>query len=306
MIAADGNHSPVREKLNIARKGKGYMKTVRSVLFRAPLEEYLKSGAVQFEIDQPGLQAFLTTYNDGRWVLMFTDDIERNEQTLKEDVMKAIGRDGLPIEIIATGRWELSALVTDNFSVGRVFLAGDAAHTLPPTRGGFGANTGIQDVHNLAWKLAAVLSGKSAPKLLESYNAERHPVAWIRHQQIFARPDYAADAPEDTKNLSIIDDAAMEFGQLYRSSIIIGASENLPVALRPDQWLGQPGTRAPHVWIMKDNQRISTLDLFQQGWVLIANNLQWRDAAIVVSTHLDIELQGYKINQDIIEEKKTH
>lgn len=59
---------------------------------------------------------------------------------------------------------------------GRVFLTGDAAHRFPPA-GAFGMNTGIQDAHNLAWKLTAVLTGTAAPKLLDSYQAERKPVA---------------------------------------------------------------------------------------------------------------------------------
>ncbi|KKK14466.1 hypothetical protein P175DRAFT_0495424 [Aspergillus ochraceoroseus IBT 24754] len=74
LIAADGNRSLVREKLGIARSGRGHMQTMRSVLFRAltPLEDFMK-GVSQFNIDQPGLQAFMTTYMDGRWVLMFHD-----------------------------------------------------------------------------------------------------------------------------------------------------------------------------------------------------------------------------------------
>jgi putative polyketide hydroxylase len=142
----------------------------------------------------------------------------------------------------------LSALIADRFSSGRVFLAGDAAHTLPPARGGYGANTGIEDAHNLAWKIGAVLSGASAPELLDTYDAERRPIAWLRHGQIFARPDYAQFARSADKDVRLIDDDAMELGQLYRSSAVIGAGEDLPPALPPDQWVGQPGTRAPHVW----------------------------------------------------------
>ncbi len=64
---------------------------------------------MQFEIDQPDLKAFLTTYADGRWVLMFFDDEERDEDTLRALIVKAIGRSDHDIEIITTGRWELSA-----------------------------------------------------------------------------------------------------------------------------------------------------------------------------------------------------
>ena len=64
--------------------------------------------------------------------------------------------------------------MAERYRRGRVFLAGDAAHEMPPT-GGFGLNTGVQDVHNLAWKLAAVLHGWAGPSLLDTYDAERHP-----------------------------------------------------------------------------------------------------------------------------------
>ncbi len=273
MIAADGTHGRVREALGIGRTGPGHLQTMRSVLFRAPLDEYLAKGISQFEIES--LRAFLTTYADGRWVLMFMDDVERDDAALRDAIQRAIGRMDLPIEIITTGRWELTALVADRFSAGRVFLAGDAAHTLPPTRGGYGANTGIHDVYDLAWKLAAVLSGASSPRLLETYDAERRPVAWTRLEQTFARPDYAKHAPGVADGVAILDETAMELGQLYRSAAIIGAGDELPAAARPDEWAGQPGTRAPHVWIERAGERISTLDLFGRGWVVLADDARW-------------------------------
>ncbi|MFF5213267.1 FAD-dependent monooxygenase [Streptosporangium sp. NPDC000396] len=279
LIAADGNRSPIREALGVGRTGRGHLSTSRSVLFKAPLEEYLQEGVRQFEIDQPGLQAFLTTYGDGRWVLIFADDQERDQDTLRTMVFQAIGRTDLEIELVNTGRWELSALVADRFASGRVFLAGDAAHTLPPSRGGYGANTGIDDVHNLAWKLSSVLSGESTPQLLDTYDAERRPIAWLRHQQIFARADYRRHAGASTDDIPIIDDDAMEFGQLYRSAAVLTAGDELPPAARPEQWAGQPGTRAPHLWLSRDGERLSTLDLFQRGWVLLAENDHWAAAA---------------------------
>jgi putative polyketide hydroxylase len=305
MVAADGADSTVREALGIERKGRGHIRTMRSVLFRAPLQEYLEKGVTQFEIDQPDLKAFLTTYNDGRWVLMFKDEVERNDEQLCQAITKAIGRSDLPIEIITTGRWELEALVAESFTSGKVFLAGDSAHTLPPTRGGYGVNTGIQDAHNLAWKLAAVLSGKSTARLLDTYHAERHPVAWLRHQQIFARPDYKAVANGIAADEPIIDDDAMEFGQLYRSTAVMGAGSDLQPALRPDQWAGQPGSRAPHLWVSKGGQAISTLDLFQHGWVLLAHGQLWRAAVTHASERLGIDLQCACIGLDIVPPDQT-
>ena len=76
--------------------------------------------------------------------------------------------------MLGIGPWEASAIVADRYRIGDVFLAGDAAHEMPPT-GGFGLNTGVQDVHNLAWKIAAVIRGNADDSLLDSYHAERQP-----------------------------------------------------------------------------------------------------------------------------------
>jgi 2-polyprenyl-6-methoxyphenol hydroxylase-like FAD-dependent oxidoreductase len=291
MVAADGHASPVREALGVGRGGHGFLQVVRSVLFRAPLDEYLEAGISQFELDQPGLKGMLTTYRDGRWLLMFSDDQERDESTLRAKVIQAIGRSDLDVELITTGRWVLSALIADRFSSGRVFLAGDAAHTLPPARGGYGANTGIEDSFNLAWKLTSVLSGVSSPKLLDTYDAERRPIAWLRHNQIFARQDYAKWATDDEKKVSIIEDDAMELGQLYRSNAVLGAGDDLPPAMRPEQWAGQPGTRAPHLWVSKGDAKISTLDLLQRDWVLVSQSERWREAVTLASKQLGITLE---------------
>jgi putative polyketide hydroxylase len=300
MVAADGHRSPIREALGISRSGRGHIRTVRSVLFRAPLEEYLRTGVSQFQIKQSDFEAFLTTYGDGRWVLIFSDDEERDEKTLRTLVSKAIGRSDLEIEILTTGRWEISALVADSFASGRVFLAGDAAHTLPPSRGGYGANTGIEDAHNIAWKLSSVLSGLSTSKLLDTYDTERRPIARLRHQQIFARPDYKAHAGETAEDVPIIDEQAIEFGQLYRSSAVLDAGDELPPALRPDQWAGQPGTRAPHLWVSKGEERLSTLDLFQPDWVLLAENERWCKAAAQTAEQLGIKLKYLQIGVDVV------
>lgn len=299
MIAADGARSQVREALGIARNGRGYIRTTRSVLFRASLDEYLESGVSQFNIEQPGFKAFLTTYHDGRWVLMFEDELDNDEAALKKLVYRAIGRTDLEVEILTTGRWEMTGQIAEQYSAGRVFLAGDAAHTLPPTRGGYGANTGIEDVSNLAWKLEAVLSGKSRPSLLDTYSAERQPIGWLRHQQTFARPDYAAYSEGIADKETILDEAAIEFGQLYRSPAVIGAGSDLPPAMKPDEWTGQPGTRAPHLWITRGGRRISTLELFQQSWVLLAADAQWLDASARATKRSGIEVKGIRVGTDV-------
>jgi 2-polyprenyl-6-methoxyphenol hydroxylase-like FAD-dependent oxidoreductase len=299
LIAADGHRSNIRESLGIGRSGRGHLRTLRSVIFRAPLEEYRSSGFSQFEVLQPGFEAFLTTYGDGRWILFFSDDVERDDASLRASISRAIGTNDLEIEIVTTGRFEISALIADRFASGRVFLAGDSAHTLPPNRGGYGANTGIEDAHNLAWKLSAVLSGASTPKLLETYDAERRPIAWLRHQQIFARADFKAHSGERDVDVPVFDDAAMEFGQLYRSAAVLGADEKLAPAMRPDLWAGQPGTRAPHLWLTKEGKQVSTLDLFQREWVLLSESDRWSPVVARVSESLGIEVKCIRVGADV-------
>lgn len=279
LIATDGADSPVREHLGIAREGVGHVRTVRSVLFTCPeADQYLARGAQQFEIEQENFRAFLTTYNDSRWLLMFVDDKERGEDELRAAIRQALGRD-MAFDIITTGRWEMAGRIATQYKKGRVFLAGDAAHQLPPTRGGFGANTGIDDVWNLAWKLQRVLDGTSDALLLDTYDTERRPIGWLRHQQTFSRPDYAKWVDSGFKADPLFRNDAMELGQLVRSSAVIGAGPELPAAASPIEWAGQPGTRAPHVWLTNTaGERISSLDLLGLEFVLLAEAPAWREA----------------------------
>jgi hypothetical protein len=289
------------------------MRTLRGILFRCPsIDHYLSRGIHQWSIKNDDVEAFMVTYSDGRWALMSYD---ASQDALDEDgqkayIQKAIGEEEVPdIQLLSQGKWDLTASIADSFSSGRVFLAGDAAHALPPSRGGWGANTGIADVHNLAWKLAAVLSGQSKPSLLETYDAERRPVARVRHDQIFARDDYKAyvggsdwEKSGMYKPAAIIDDIAMELGQLYRSTAVVLASGSedagLPDARTPVQWAGQPGTRAPHVPFRRpgegeDDEEISSLDLFGQGWVVLSKDSQWRDS--------EVDWRFIQVGRDVLE-----
>ncbi|KAJ6014280.1 hypothetical protein N7540_008871 [Penicillium herquei] len=87
---------------------------------------------------------FLGDQNE-RLVLHLPNDREYNQGVFRELTLKAIGPADVNLDIIITRRWDMSALIADQFSRGRVFLVGDAAHALPPNRGGYGANTGIAD-----------------------------------------------------------------------------------------------------------------------------------------------------------------
>ena len=299
MVAADGADSPIRERLGIIRSGVGHLRMIRSVLFRCDeADGYLATGVQQFEIEQPGFQAFLTHYPDGRWVLMFGDDEERSEEELRDAIHRALGRN-MDLAIITTGRWEMAGRISERYSDGRVFLAGDAAHQLPPTRGGFGANTGIDDAYNLAWKLRMVLAGDASPALLDTYSDERQPIGWLRHQQTFARPDYRRWAGDALANEPLHGAEAMELGQRVSSAAVIGNDDDLPHAAHPNEWAGQPGTRAPHVWITRRNQRVSTIDLFTWDLTLISADARWIEAAGRVSDAAGVVINVLHVGGDV-------
>ena len=300
LIAADGADSGVREALGIARAGVGHIQTIRSVLFRCEeAEHYLTTGVQQFEIEQPGFKAFLTHYPDGRWVLMFGDDVERIDAELLSAIRRALGSD-LAVEIITTGRWEMAGRIAGRYGEGRAFLAGDAAHQLPPTRAGFGANTGIDDVYNLAWKLGMVLRGEAGPTLLDTYSAERQPIGWLRHQQTFARPDYRRWVGDALAGEPLYGDEAMELGQRVASAAVIAPDDDLPPAAAPDVWRGQPGTRVPHVWIMKAGRRVSTVDLFTQGLSLVSPDVRWICAAEAVGKATGAPITTVQVGRDVL------
>ena len=300
MIAADGADSAIRKQLGIARRGVGHLRTIRSVLFRCDeAERYLVAGVQQFEVEQPGFKAFLTHYPDGRWVLMFDDDAERSEAELHEAIRRALGRD-MAVEIITTGRWEMAGRIAERYSDGRIFLMGDAAHQLPPTRGGFGANTGIDDAYNLAWKLRMVLAGEAGPALLETYSAERQPIGWLRHQQTFARPDYRRWIGDALAGETLYGGEAMELGQRVTSLAVIAPDDDLPPAAAPDVWRGQPGTRVPHVWITRADKRISTIDLFTRNLSLITRDARWAGAANTAAQGTGLPIATVDVGDDVL------
>lgn len=193
----------------------------------------------------------------------------------------------------------MAGRIATKYSMGRVFLAGDAAHQLPPTRGGFGANTGIDDVWNLAWKLAMVVDGTSCPALLDTYNDERRPIGWLRHQQTFARPDYAKWLKDPMEPQPLLSDIALELGQLHRSAAVIGASDDLPPAAHPNDWAGQPGVRAPYLELTVPTGNLSTLDLVGKQFTLFAESSTWIEAAARVHASSGLPIFAVHVGKDV-------
>ena len=184
MIAADGAQSRVRRALGVAMLGEEDVYDSVNILFNADLRPWTaERPAALYFIENPRLRAtFLTINAHDRWGFLVNSlkaygytpaDFTAERST--ELIRHAVGVPDLPVKVLGVAPWTASAHVAEQYRHGRVFLAGDAAHEMPPT-GGFGMNTGVQDVHNLAWKLAAVLKGRAAPALLDTYHAERQPL----------------------------------------------------------------------------------------------------------------------------------
>ncbi len=210
VCAADGAASVVRERVGVGLSGDHALERFASVHFTCPeLAPMIDGGrrAMLYFVLNPDIIACVVAHNvdRGSWVAQvpvfpphsaFTGD-ERNPEWkafCERAVDACIGVAGVDRTIHSSRVWSMDSLCADRFVVGggggsggggsgggggddgRVFLMGDAAHQLPPS-GGFGLNTGVQDAHNLAWKLAAVVGGRSDSALLDSYDAERRPVA---------------------------------------------------------------------------------------------------------------------------------
>ncbi len=122
--------------------------------------------------------------------------------------------------------WDATADTAERFQKGRVFLVGDAAHVMPPS-GGFGGNTGVQDAHNIAWKLALVLKGLAGPDLLATYDLERRPAAAFTVEQAYSRYVTRSAPYLKSDNMQPIEnDLNIEFGYVYDSRAIIRETVN--------------------------------------------------------------------------------
>src|SRR5690606_29624319 len=222
-----------------------------------------------------------------------------NEELALEVLRSAIGVPDLPMRIRQIIPWEAEASVATRFQQGRVFIAGDAAHIVPPN-GGFGGNTGVQDAHNLAWKLAMVLQGRAGPSLLETYTVERQPVGAFTVDQAYVRYATRVVPERGTDDVKpYVDDLVVEIGYQYRSTAIAGSSDG-PLFVHPDELRGRPGSRAPHVWLERNGARISTLDLFGRNFVALAGpeGGAWRAAAEKATAALRFPIDFAQIGGD--------
>ncbi len=237
LIAADGAHSKVRELLGVRYQGRGVFSNSITIYFTADLSPWLGEKPISlvyvnnariggfFRMNRAQTSGFLAinTIGDPKAdpIAASNAAADISEQRLIELVQAGIGAD-IPVQINGIARWRATADVAETYRNGRIFIAGDAAHLMPPN-GGFGGNTGIHDAHNLAWKLAAVLKSQASTALLDSYEAERKPVGKFTVEQAFARY-VARTAPwlqPTTKTDPLVHDFNIELGYRYRSNAII-------------------------------------------------------------------------------------
>ncbi|WP_370415406.1 FAD-dependent monooxygenase [Streptomyces fradiae] len=327
LVGADGVRSAVREAAGIAVEGPGTLIHTVSVVFKADLTEPLRGRDLGLGyFDQPDTGTLLMPLDDSRWVFYTPYHPERGERIedfdearCVEAIRAAIGVpdlavEGLEVQVEKTGQkilgFEISAGLAERYRAGRVLLVGDAAHTMPPT-GAFGAATGIQDADNLAWKLAAVLQRTAGPALLDSYEAERRPVARFTIDYALAELQERSHDQDDDGRPSY---AAAILGQLYPAGALLpegtdtgdasdasDAEAALPPALDP-RVLGRPGTRAPHTTVRCRGKELSTLDLFGEAPVLLTGpeGSGWEHAAGPAAQRLGIDLDVYRIGGEFV------
>ena len=319
LVAADGAHSSIREQLGIALQGHGSSECI-TIYFRADMTEMIGDrnlsviyvlnpnllGFFRFALD--GQAGFLSIFSVSDPATGEKRDLiaDLSDERCSEYVRIALGcADDEPVEIDSVQRWEASATSAEHYSSGRVFLAGDAAHTMPPT-GGWGGNTGVADAHNLAWKLAMVLKGVAEPALLDSYDAERRPAGLMTMEQAYSiyAGRYAERATLDSRPLAEPRPAeSIELGSVYRSAAVIDPTgQKVPASgecdvVDPRAPLTGVGTRAPHIDIARGGRSQSVHDLFEDAYVLLAGAQgdAWRDAANAVAMRDSLPLRPYTV-----------
>jgi 2-polyprenyl-6-methoxyphenol hydroxylase-like FAD-dependent oxidoreductase len=305
IVGCDGARSLVRETLGIAMQGNPVLTYTTNVIFRCPqlLSLHDKGKAYRHIFIGPeGTWATIVAIN-GRdeWRFSIIGGSEQRDYTtddIKAAIRRAVGCD-FEFEILSVLPWVRRELVAERYRGGRGFIAGDAVHVMSPT-GGFGMNTGIQDVVDLSWKLAATIDGWGGDRLLDSYSIERQPIGTRnvteassnlrRMLSVPPHPDLLDDTPQGAATREKV---GREFSETMRREwFTLGAHlgyryENSPIcwpdgtAAPPDDPrayvpTARPGHRAPHAFLADGR---STLDLFGRGFALIGFGAEAAEAA---------------------------
>ncbi|WP_406125305.1 FAD-dependent monooxygenase [Streptomyces canus] len=313
LVAADGPRSPVREQLGIGQSGPGDLFSNVSITFRSRrLAEVVgeRRFIVCYLTDPAADGALLPVDNRENWVFHAPWHPERGEtleeftdERCVEHIRRAVGVADLDVQITGRAPWHAAQRVARSYRAGRVFLAGDSAHEMSPT-GAFGSNTGIQDAHNLAWKLAAVHGGWAGESLLDTYDAERRPVAEATSARAAARsvehshPGFAPSPGAGGGGGPQRGILNVALGYRYPQGAVIGTDPATPVVPERLDLSGEPGSRAPHMAVRHRGERISTLDLYETSFVLLSaadDPSGWHEAAVRLTEATSVPLTSYRV-----------
>ena len=313
LLAADGAGSRVRKALGIEAIGPARLASFLMIHFEANLRSLVgHRPAILYFVQDPAARGVFVAHDiDSTWVFMHPWDPDRESDEDYSDercaaiVRRAMGVAALPFAIRTLSTWHMSAQIAERYRDGRTFLVGDAAHRFPPT-GGLGLNTGVQDAHNLAWKLAAIEAGWAPPGLLDSYESERRPVARengdvsarnaAKLLEVVQALGPAGDGERGAVRAAIANQAehfdmlGLQLGFQYERGALVPDGSARPAvanAVREYVPCGRPGARLPHAWTVREGARVSTLDLLPADrFTLIAGPAAaaWVEAASAIST----------------------
>jgi len=342
LIAADGAGSPVRKSLGIAPVGPDRLQSFIMIHFEANLRSLVGNDpGVLYWISDPSCGGIFVAHDiDREWVFMHPWDADR-EPIAQFDpvycegiVRRAMARDDVPpLTIRNVSPWAMTSQVAERYGEGRIFLAGDAAHRFPPT-GGLGLNTGVQDVHNLVWKIAAVEHGWAQHSILDTYEVERQPIAQYNaeqslnnavrllevqqaigvdgdpdvaqrnFQQLLVSPDRRATLAAAIANQAEhFDMLGLQLGYAYEKGALLGDGTDRIVPDNPVREIlpsTRPGERLPHGWVQSGSRRVSTLDLvaLDRFTLLVGpQGAAWREAA----ASLPVPMQIVEIGTEVVD-----
>ncbi len=298
LLAADGAGGAIRQGLGIGLEGPENLGHFINVYYRANLDRVVahRPAVLYFTANEAGRGVFQPLDGRKRWLSQIAYDGAADTRAgfdgkrCAQWIRNAAGEPDLKVEILGISHWTMNATVAERYRQGAAFLVGDAAHQLPPT-GGFGLNTGIQDVHNLVWKLAYDLRDWSDAGLVDTYEAERKPVARFNADRAMdnsravariqrAVADGEAAAGEVARSRRYGNFRGLELGYSYRSAAVIDDGSPAPEpedAVEDYVPCARPGHRMPHMWL--EGGALSTLDLVQRRFLVLSDSARWLEAA---------------------------